>query len=43
MKDLVVHRDNKPIYNIVYSDSFDELPDLLIDLGYSNRKICIVI
>lgn len=42
MKDLVVHRDNKPIYNIVYSDSFDELPDLLIDLGYSNRKICIV-
>ena len=42
MEDLVVHYDNKPIYNIVYSDSFDKLPDLMIDLGYSNRKICIV-
>lgn len=42
MKDLVVCRDNKPIYNIVYSDSYEQLPDILVNLGYQNRKICIV-
>lgn len=42
MKDLTVHCDGKPIYNIVYSDSFDRLPELIDGLGYSNRKICVV-
>lgn len=42
MNDLTVHRDGMPIYNIVYSDSFDRLPELIEELGYKNRKICVV-
>ncbi|MDD6327515.1 MAG: 3-dehydroquinate synthase [Eubacteriales bacterium] len=42
MEDLIVHRDNKPIYNIVYSETFDKLPELIKQLGPSDRKICIV-
>ena len=42
MTDLIVHLDNKPIYNIVYSDTFNKLPELITELGYSNRKVCVV-
>lgn len=42
MENLTVHYDNKPIYDIVYSDSFDLLTDKLNELGYADRKICIV-
>ncbi|MGN0151506.1 MAG: 3-dehydroquinate synthase [Wujia sp.] len=42
MNDLTVHFDGKPIYNIVYSDNFNRLPSLLNDLGYQDRKICVV-
>ncbi|MDE6024417.1 MAG: 3-dehydroquinate synthase [Lachnospiraceae bacterium] len=42
MHDLTVHKDGKPIYNIVYTDSFDLLPDKLLELGLSGRKICVV-
>ena len=42
MKALTVHYDNKPIYNIEYTDSFDLLADNLACLGYADRKICIV-
>jgi 3-dehydroquinate synthase len=40
--DLTVHLDGKPIYNIVYKASFDDLADEITRLGYSDRKICIV-
>ncbi|MCM1272140.1 MAG: 3-dehydroquinate synthase [Clostridium sp.] len=42
MHDLTVHKDGKPIYDIVYTDSFDLLPDRLLELGYAGRKICVV-
>jgi len=42
MTDLTVHLDDKPIYNIVYSDSFDKLPQLIKELGYEGRKVCVV-
>ena len=42
MKDLTVHLNGEPIYNIVYSDTFDNLPKQIIDLGLNNRKICVV-
>lgn len=42
MNDLSVHREGNPIYNIVYSDNFDRLPELIAELGYSDKKICIV-
>ncbi len=42
MTDLTVHLDNKPIYDIVYSDSFDKLPDLIKKLGYEGKKVCVV-
>lgn len=42
MTDLTVHLDDKPIYNIVYSDTFNKLPELIRNLGYSDRKICVV-
>jgi 3-dehydroquinate synthase len=41
-EDLTVHLDGKPIYNIVYKASFDDLADEIIRLGYKDRKICIV-
>jgi 3-dehydroquinate synthase len=40
--DLTVHLDGKPIYNIVYKSSFDDLADEIKRLGYDDRKICIV-
>ncbi len=42
MDNLIVHYDNKPIYNITYSDNFDNLSEYIKSLGYSDRKICIV-
>ena len=42
MNDLTVHRDGKPIYDIVYTDSFLDLPAYIEKLGYKNRKICVV-
>ena len=42
MKNLTVHLDDKPIYDIVYEESFDALPSMMKELGYSNRKICVV-
>lgn len=42
MNDLTVHYDGRPIYNIIYSDSFDSLSAHLSELGYSDRKICVV-
>lgn len=42
MNDLTVHYDGKPIYHIVYSESFEQLSSLLSDLGYGERKICVV-
>lgn len=42
MKELTIHMNNKPIYNIEYSDSFDRLVDCIHSLGYRNCKICVV-
>lgn len=39
---LTVHLDQKPIYNIEYSDSFQGLADCIEKLGYKERKICVV-
>ncbi len=39
---LTVHRDGKPIYNIEYYDSFTDLSRLIKELGYEDRKICVV-
>lgn len=39
---MTVHLDDKPIYDIVLSDSFDELADELKALGCENKKLCIV-
>ncbi len=42
MHDLTVHKDGKPIYDIVYTDSFDLLPAKLSELGLNGKKICVV-
>lgn len=42
MKNLTIHYDEKPIYDIIYSDSFDLLADKLNELGYADRRICVV-
>lgn len=42
MENLVVHLNQEPIYNIEYSDSFDNLKTYIKSLGYSKRKICVV-
>lgn len=42
MDNLTVHYNKKPIYDIVYSDNFDLLANLIKDLGYADKKICIV-
>ena len=42
IENLTIHLDNKPIYNIEYSDDFQGLKDCIIKRGYENRKICIV-
>lgn len=42
MKHLTVHLDEKPIYDIVYEESFDSLAEKICSLGYRGRKICVV-
>ncbi len=42
LDNLTIHLDNKPIYNIEYSDSFNQLKSYIIELGYEERKICVV-
>lgn len=42
MNILTVHSDDKPIYDIVFSESFDELNRALADFNLSNRRVCIV-
>ena len=42
MNDLTVHLNGKPIYDIVYSDTFDKLSDYISSIGSIERKICIV-
>jgi len=42
LESLTVHLDHKPIYNIEYSDNFYGLSDYLINMGYQDRKICVV-
>ncbi len=39
---LPVNFNKKPCYDIVFSQSFEELKDELTDLGVSGRKLCIV-
>ncbi len=41
-KRLTVHLDEKPIYDIVYSESFDGLAEELRALGCEQKKLCIV-
>lgn len=42
VKDLTVHVDNKPAYNITFNNSYDNLPASVKELGFAGRKICIV-
>jgi 3-dehydroquinate synthase len=43
MPDLItVHRDEKPIYDIVIENSFAKLADSFAKLGVRDRKLCIV-
>lgn len=42
MKTLTVHAFGKPVYDILFTDSFEGLTDVLPSLGSQNRKICIV-
>lgn len=39
---MKVHMNEKPIYDIVFTESFDDLADELSALNISNRRICIV-
>lgn len=39
---LTVHRDAKPIYDIIISSDFQSLPNALTKLRIQNRRICIV-
>lgn len=39
---LTIHSHQKPIYDIVFRTSFDDLTKQLSSLSLSNRKICIV-
>ena len=41
-KRLTVHMDQKPIYDIVYKNSFADLAGELEMLNISNKKICII-
>lgn len=42
MQNLVVHLNQKPIYSIEYSDSFDNLKTYIEEFGFTDRKICVV-
>lgn len=39
---LVVHKDNKPIYNIEFDKDFSRLFECMEQLNIRNRKVCIV-
>lgn len=39
---LTVNQDNRPVYDIVFRDSFDDLAGELLSLSSKNRKVCIV-
>lgn len=41
-KRLTVNQDDRPIYDIVFRNSFEDLKEELLKLNASNRKICIV-
>ncbi len=41
-EDLTVHVDGKPVYNISFNNSYDNLPNSIVELGFSGKKICIV-
>ena len=38
MKNLTVHLDDKPIYDIVYEESFDALPSMIKNMESKNLK-----
>lgn len=42
MEELMIYYDEKPKYNIVYADTYDNLADYLIDLGFRGKNICVV-
>ncbi len=42
IKDLTVHVDDKPVYNITFQNSYDNLPVSIEELGFTGKKICIV-
>ena len=42
MKTLTVHAFGKPVYDILFSDNFQGLTEILPTFGSQNRKICIV-
>jgi len=42
MENITIHYQNKPIYPIVLSDSFDMIPQLTRRIGAEGRKVCIV-
>lgn len=42
MDKLTVHFDDQPIYDIVFSESFDDLSQVLADFHLSSRRVCIV-
>lgn len=42
MKSITVHYDQKPIYNIVISESFDSLPEEINKLNIKDRRVCII-
>ena len=39
---ITVHYNNKPSYDIVYSESFDGIVDELKNMNIQNRRLCIV-
>lgn len=39
---MTVHKDNKPIYDIIYRQDYKDLPVFLQQLGSAHRRICIV-
>lgn len=42
MTEMTVHKDGKPIYDIVYRRNFNDLPVFLQQLNSNHRRICIV-
>lgn len=42
MTEMTVHKDNQPIYDIVFRDSFDDLLNVLEPFAIENRRVCIV-